>query len=414
MTALSIQPPYPPFLDRNGVPLKNGYIWIGTAATNPTTNPINVYWDAALTQPAAQPIRTLNGYPVNSGTPGRLYVNGDYSIMVLDAKGTLIYSAPNATERYSAVVVSGATANSVTVIFRRSAAEPATPAPSSGVPVDWYDDVADVPAGADPIWLSFGQRPSTDANWTWQKPLRLGADEAKTLRILADSLFFFVDAQDNFVGPATPTITFTLALQNLTGNATWTCERFAVDGTSIDTITLGGTGNTRTLTSTQFDEAFSAVVTATLDGISDAVRIYRGAAPAVGVGPQVFEVTAVDVQSITNVDAEVAIRLNPDGTVEKREGLSASFAAAGNWYEPTTGAIGANYEVAVTVTGSALSTGTLTRQVLSSARTWVLTQPEGGTASKSNLLLFQIYSGTSLIPIATGYGSMSAVYESGA
>jgi len=414
MTALSIQPPYPPFLDRNGVPLKNGYVWIGTAGTNPTTNPINVYWDAALTQPAAQPIRTMNGYPVNSGTPARLYVDGDYSIIVLDAKGTLVYSALNVTERYNEVVVTGATAESLTVIFRRSATQPATPAPSSGVPSGWFAEVSDVPAGADPIWISFGQRASSADDWTWQEPLRLGGEDAKTLRILADSLFFFVDAQGNFVGPATPTITFTLALQNLTGNATWTCERFDVDGTSIDTITLGGTGNTRTLTSTQFDEAFSAVITATLDGITDELRVYRGAAPATGVGPQVFEVTAVDIQSITNIDAEVAIRLNPDGTVEKREGLSASFTPVGNWYSPTTGAIGAGYEVSVTVTGSALSSGTLTRQVLSSARTWVLTQPEGGTASKTNLLLFQIYSGTSLIPIATGYGSMSAVYESGA
>jgi hypothetical protein len=106
MSALSIQPAYPIFTETNGLPLENGYIWIGEANLDPQGNSINVYWDAALTIPAAQPIRTLNGYPSRSGTPGRLYVNSDYSIRVHNRKGSLVYSAPAATERYSDVVVS--------------------------------------------------------------------------------------------------------------------------------------------------------------------------------------------------------------------------------------------------------------------------------------------------------------------
>lgn len=66
MSALSIQPAYPIFTDLDGQPLENGYVWVGTANLDPQTNPINVYWDAALTLPAAQPIRPLAGYPVNS------------------------------------------------------------------------------------------------------------------------------------------------------------------------------------------------------------------------------------------------------------------------------------------------------------------------------------------------------------
>ena len=61
MSALSINPPYPAFAGADGLPLENGYIWIGTVNLNPVVNPIAVYWDAALTIPAAQPIRTLNG-----------------------------------------------------------------------------------------------------------------------------------------------------------------------------------------------------------------------------------------------------------------------------------------------------------------------------------------------------------------
>jgi hypothetical protein len=53
-----------------------------------------------------QPIRTRGGYPVFSGTPGRLYVNSDYSIQVQNRNGSVVYSAPSATERYSNVVIS--------------------------------------------------------------------------------------------------------------------------------------------------------------------------------------------------------------------------------------------------------------------------------------------------------------------
>ena len=104
MSALSIQPTFPIFTETDGLPLENGYIWLGTANLDPQGNPINVYWDAALTIPAGQPIRTLNGYPSRNGTPARLYVNSDYSIRVQDSKGSLVYSAPAATERYGNVI----------------------------------------------------------------------------------------------------------------------------------------------------------------------------------------------------------------------------------------------------------------------------------------------------------------------
>ncbi len=105
MSALSIQPTYPIFTDIDGQPLEDGYIWIGQANLDPQGNPINVYWDAALTMPAGQPIRTLAGYPANSGTPARLYVNSDYSIRVMNKNGSTVYSAPTPTERYSDAVV---------------------------------------------------------------------------------------------------------------------------------------------------------------------------------------------------------------------------------------------------------------------------------------------------------------------
>jgi hypothetical protein len=72
-----------------------------------------VYWDAALTILAPQPIRTLAGYPSRNGTPGRLYVNSDYSIRVMNRNGSTVYSAATATERYNSVVVNGINAEDV-------------------------------------------------------------------------------------------------------------------------------------------------------------------------------------------------------------------------------------------------------------------------------------------------------------
>jgi hypothetical protein len=108
MTALSIQPPFPTITDIDGQPLEDGYIWIGVANLPPIGNPITVYWDAALTQPAALPVRTRGGYPVNAGTPARLYVGSDYSIQVQNKNGSVLYSAPQATERYGGLIISSA------------------------------------------------------------------------------------------------------------------------------------------------------------------------------------------------------------------------------------------------------------------------------------------------------------------
>jgi len=107
MTALSIQPAYPIFTDTAGQPLDNGYIWIGTVNLAPQTNPISIYWDAALTQTAAQPLRTSGGYIVNSGTPAVIYADSDYSILVQNAKGSAVYSASESTARYGFVINAG-------------------------------------------------------------------------------------------------------------------------------------------------------------------------------------------------------------------------------------------------------------------------------------------------------------------
>ena len=98
MAVLSVQVPYAVFYDRDGQPLDNGSIYIGAANVDPIANPIQVYYDEALTISASQPLKTSNGYVYRNGTPAQLYVNANnFSILVRDAKNTLVYSFPDGT-----------------------------------------------------------------------------------------------------------------------------------------------------------------------------------------------------------------------------------------------------------------------------------------------------------------------------
>jgi hypothetical protein len=88
--------PFLLFYDRAGEPLENGYIYIGSPGTNPETNPITVYWDASLTTTAAQPIRTLAGYPSRNGSPSNIIASqSPYSILIKDKTGALVFSDLN-------------------------------------------------------------------------------------------------------------------------------------------------------------------------------------------------------------------------------------------------------------------------------------------------------------------------------
>jgi len=104
MTTL-IREVYTQYQDLDGQPLENGYIYIGVANENPETSPISVYSDVALTQPLAQPLRTLNGYVYRSGTPTDVYVAQDtYSINVRNQQGELVVTKASSSTEPSADV----------------------------------------------------------------------------------------------------------------------------------------------------------------------------------------------------------------------------------------------------------------------------------------------------------------------
>ena len=94
MPLTQLAPPYPIFTDKNGDPLDAGYLYFGVANLNPETNPIQVYYDSALTQPAAQPLRTSNGYVMRNGSPALLFAGSQFSVTVRNKNNELVIYSP--------------------------------------------------------------------------------------------------------------------------------------------------------------------------------------------------------------------------------------------------------------------------------------------------------------------------------
>lgn len=74
--------PVEQYFDLEGNPLQSGYLYFGEVYGNPVTQPVMVYFDPEFTIPAAQPVRTINGFPVRSGTATGIYAPDDVSILV--------------------------------------------------------------------------------------------------------------------------------------------------------------------------------------------------------------------------------------------------------------------------------------------------------------------------------------------
>jgi len=100
-----------------------------------------------------------------------------------------------------------------------------------------------------------------------------GAD-AKLLYLTASSENMAFNADDT--PKTTQTINISAKLQNVTGTATFTAIPY-IGNTAQTAITLGGTGNTRTLTSSQWTNKDWTLIaiTATLDNLSDTLSIVK-------------------------------------------------------------------------------------------------------------------------------------------
>lgn len=96
---LPVEQPFKTYIGLDGKPLDGGYIYFGQPGQNPITAPVTVYWDAAGTQPAFQPLRTINGYIVNkAGAPANIFYGGAYSELVLDKHERQVFYARTSDE----------------------------------------------------------------------------------------------------------------------------------------------------------------------------------------------------------------------------------------------------------------------------------------------------------------------------
>jgi hypothetical protein len=102
---LPVESPFKTYTGLDGKPLDNGYVYFGEPDQDPITHPVTVYWDAAGTVPAVQPLRTVNGYISNTGTPANVFFDGPYSELVRDSTLRQVFYAQNSDEFSIATVV---------------------------------------------------------------------------------------------------------------------------------------------------------------------------------------------------------------------------------------------------------------------------------------------------------------------
>ena len=102
----TILAPYTSIADIDGSPLDAGFIYIGEQGKNPEASPVPVFWDADFTIPAAQPIRTRNGYLVRNGSPAKIYLREPmHSISVKNKNGSVIFVDVNGAGLVSTLLV---------------------------------------------------------------------------------------------------------------------------------------------------------------------------------------------------------------------------------------------------------------------------------------------------------------------
>jgi len=112
------------------------------------------------------PNGTSTPTPIVAGTT--YYVKYAFISAIEESEFTILSPTPA-----FAVPVTGAAGSSVSMVFKRSATQPATPDPSASTPATWYADVTSVPVGTNPIWASVGSKASTATLFTWQTPIRV-------------------------------------------------------------------------------------------------------------------------------------------------------------------------------------------------------------------------------------------------
>lgn len=96
MTFALLHTPFEPILGLNAQGL-TGKLYYGQVNLDPVTYPKAVWWDAAGTQAASQPIDVQGGYPMRDGTPAQLFMTlaDHYSVLATTMSGVHVWLASN-------------------------------------------------------------------------------------------------------------------------------------------------------------------------------------------------------------------------------------------------------------------------------------------------------------------------------
>ena len=80
------------------------------------------------------------------------------------------------------LVENGSTGASTNIIFQRSATQPTTPNPSSGIPFSWYDDASNA-TGTSLLWASSGFKSVDSLTFTWSTPFRIEGESVAEVAV---------------------------------------------------------------------------------------------------------------------------------------------------------------------------------------------------------------------------------------
>ncbi len=191
--AFPIEAPFQYFTDGDGNAIEGGFIWFGVVNQDPQSVPLAMYWDDALTIAAAQPIRTLGGYPVRNGTPARVYPSGPYSLRVQDQNGVTLYTVPDATDPANYMLRNGASVVNYTPINTTASRDVAGRLNEGASAVDQFTaaEVTDVETFTGAINVTTHLQARIDSAWAAARNLDIPAGYYTTtgLTIPADQAF---------------------------------------------------------------------------------------------------------------------------------------------------------------------------------------------------------------------------------
>ena len=155
-------------------------------------------------------------------------------------------------------------ANQVEFIFQRSATKPATPDITNYpvIPNNWYNDIGDVPAGSNPIWVSkgltvFDFSSTFRYRTTWQAATRIEGSDGTDGNNTA-TLTLYKRSTSGSSAPAVPNgdVTYTFSSSSVTDTADldgwslnevpvgtaqylWSCSATATSNTATDVVATG-------------------------------------------------------------------------------------------------------------------------------------------------------------------------------